>query len=94
MTENNDSNEEAMTPDEGTGSGSGLSESGTRDPGPSPILESFIYDFVGTETITTLAGEPTGRPGTIGGPINNRLPKYRVFTYPFIPPRGPNIGES
>ena len=91
MTENNDSNAEAMTPDEGTGSGSTPAESGVRDTSPSPIFESFIYDFVGTETITTLAGEPTGRPGTIGGPINNRPPKYRVFTYPFIPPRGQDI---
>ena len=61
------------------------------DRGPTPIFVSYIYDFVGTDTGTGMAGDGGGRPGTIGGPIDDREPMYTVYTYPFLPPTGPDI---
>ena len=75
MPENNDANA-------GTGSGE-------RDDSPAPIFVSFIYDFMKTES--TLSGEPGGKAGTLGGPINGKDPVFKVFTYPFIPTRGEDI---
>jgi hypothetical protein len=73
--------------------GSGSTETGTipADVSPAPIFVSYIYDFVKTETETGLSGDGGGRPGTIGGPIENREPMYIVYTYPFLPPMGPPI---
>lgn len=59
------------------------------DLSPNPIFVSYIYDFVGTAT--GMAGDGSGRPGTIGGPIEDREPMYTVFTYPFLPPMGEDI---
>lgn len=92
MTENNDTNAEGVTDAGETGSGLSPAGSGSRDQDPAPIFVSFIYDFVRTET--GLGGDSGGRPGTIGGPIRDQDPKYKVFTYPFIPTRGPNIGDT
>lgn len=71
----------------------GATETGTipADLSPSPIFVSYIYDFVKTETGTGISGDGGGRPGTIGGPIDNREPMYTVYTYPFLPPTGPSI---
>ena len=48
-----------------------------------PISVSYIYDF--QEGDMGLAGDGGGRPGTLGGPLGERIPRYKVFTYPYIP---------
>ena len=59
---------------------------------PTPIFVSFIYDFVKTET--HLAGDPGGKPGTLGGPIGGQEPKFKVFTYQFMPMPAENIAKT
>ena len=58
------------------------SESGS-DVDIPPISVSYIYDF--EEGDMGLAGDGGGRPGTLGAPLGNRKPKFKVFTYPYIP---------
>jgi hypothetical protein len=95
MTENNDTKAEAEMPAEGGGGGGlGAPQAGSRDTGPDPIFVSFIYDFEPTEPPPGLGGGGLGKPGSIGGAINEHAPRFRVFTYPFIPFRGPNIGST
>ena len=62
---------------------------GSQDMAPAPIFESFIYEFLNGGL-----GGGVGRPGTIGGPIGEQMPKYRVLTYPFLPPQVPDIETS
>ncbi|HEV8427524.1 MAG TPA: hypothetical protein VGQ41_06400 [Pyrinomonadaceae bacterium] len=62
------------------------------DKGPTPIFVSFIYDFVKEEPI--LGGEGGGRPGTLGGPVGERDPKFKVFTYQFVPMPAPDIVDT
>lgn len=93
MPENNDTNANAVTSDTTageTGSASTGTTTGPHQMAPAPIFESFIYEFVKTG----LGGEVGGRPGTIGGPIGGQDPKYRVLTYPFLPPPVPDIENT
>ena len=59
-----------------------------------PILVSYIYDFMPGDQ--GLAGDGGGRPGTLGGPLGDRVPKFKVFTYPYIPGAvlAPNIEHN
>lgn len=90
MPENNDPKAGAEMPAGNPGSGM----SGSNEPDLDPIFVSFIYDFAETEPQTGLGGSGLGKPGTIGAPINQHPPRFRVFTYPFIPFRGGNIGNT
>jgi len=93
MPENDDTNADNVTPAAtpgATGSASSATESGMNVIAPVPIFESFIYDFVKPG----MGGDGTSRPGTIGGPIGDKHPKFRVLTYPFLPPPVPNIDKS
>lgn len=88
----NDKNAKAKTRGARTGataSGSSDTESESQTAVPLPIFESFIYEF---EDMSGLSGGP-GRPGTIGGPIAGKAPKYRVLTYPFLLPELPDIED-
>jgi hypothetical protein len=80
MKENNDTPFDRAT---AAGETSSSASTGHSDRGPTPIFVSYIYDFV--ETDQGLGGDGGGRPGTLGGPIGQQTPKYKVFTYPFIP---------
>ena len=94
MPENNDTNAEAVnngTPAGETGSAASTKGPGSQNEGPTPIFESFIYEIV--KTNTGLGGD-TGKPGTLGGAIGGQEPKYRVLTYPFIPPQVPDIEKT
>ena len=93
MSEINDTNAKATGPAEKSESGSSPAKKGSRLD-LDPIFVSYIYDFVGTEPQTALSGDGTGKPGTICGPINEHPPKFRVFTYPFIPFRGDDIANT
>ena len=94
MSEINDTNAKATAP-EGSGTGSSPAASESRRLDLDPIFVSYIYDFEGTEPPqTTLSGDGTGKPGTIGGPINEHPPRFRVFTYPFIPFQGDDIANT
>jgi hypothetical protein len=88
MSENKDTNAERVT---ASGAGN-TSQPGSGSPKvvPTPIFESFIYDFVKMG----LGGDGTGKPGTIGGPIGGQDPKFRVLTYPFMPPQVEDIEGS
>ena len=90
MAETNDTNPEAVTsnPNPGTTGSTSAAAPGTQEMAPVPIFESFIYDFV---ALGGLGGDGTGKPGTIGGPIGGQEPKFRVLTYPFLPPPVPII---
>lgn len=93
MVENNDTIAEAGTTGASsteTGSALPATESGSRNVVPAPIFESFIYDFVNPG----LGGDPGGKPGTIGGQIGGQDPKFRVLTYPFMPPQLPDIENT
>lgn len=65
-------------------------ESVSAKPSVLPIFESFIYDF----DEAAFAGDGSGRPGTIGGPIGGQNPRFRVLTYPFLPPSPPAIDKT
>jgi hypothetical protein len=82
MLENNDKNAEVVAADE-------ENDSGSSGPAPTPIFVSFVYDFVKMDP--DLGGDGGGRPGTIGGPISKQDPKYKVYTYQYLPPVGENI---
>lgn len=90
MPENNDT-----TTGVGTATGTGLAPS-PPNPGahnsPAPIFVSYIYDFVPMDP--ALGGDAGGKPGTIGQATGGREPKFKVFTYPFIPAPAPNIGHN
>jgi hypothetical protein len=55
-----------------------------------PIFESYVYDFIEAPE-EGLAGDPGGRPGSLGGPVAGQNPKFMVFTYQYIPPDPPEI---
>jgi len=88
MPENYD--KDAAVPQKAPKSASSAPGSGSGDTTPAPIFESFIYDFVKEG----LMGDGTGKPGTIGGPIGNQEPKFRVLTYPFLPRPVPDIENT
>lgn len=93
MPENNDINADAVTaaaPPGETGSASSAKGSGLNVMAPVPIFESFIYDFVPPG----MGGDGSGRPGSVGGKIGGKDPKFRVLTYPFLPPPVPDIERS
>jgi hypothetical protein len=90
MAENNDTTPEAVTSNTNPGATGSTSAAAPamQEMAPVPIFESFIYDFVPPGS---MGGDGTGKPGTIGGPIGGQDPKYRVLTYPFLPPPVPII---
>jgi len=69
-----------------------MPENNNTKAGPDPIFVSFIYDFVKTET--TVSGEPGGKPGTLGGPLGEQEPRFKVFTYQYMATPAPNIGNT
>jgi len=92
MPENNDTKAEAGTAGGEAGSTSSATESGSNNESPAPIFVSFIYDFIKTETL--LAGDSGGKPGTLGGPVGGQEPKFKVFTYQYVPMPAPNIENT
>jgi hypothetical protein len=90
MRQTNDTNSEAATPSASAGkSAAAPSPTGPGSQDMAPIFESFVYEFFNTGL-----GGGVGRPGTIGGPIDEQMPKYRVLTYPFLPRQVPDIEKS
>ena len=90
MPENNDANTAV-----GTATATVSAPSATNpvaDNSPAPIFVSYIYDFVPMDP--ALGGDAGGKPGTIGQAAGGRQPKFKVFTYPFIPAPGENIATS
>lgn len=89
MRENNDTNADTVTTDKENGSDP---EAGLRADGPTPIFVSFLYDFMKGDA--DLGGDGGGRPGTLGGSISGQEPKYKIYTYQYLPPVGENIGDA
>ena len=82
----------ANNPTNPEGKGKTVPPSATLDShgqGPTPIFVSFIYDFVKADP--ALGGDGSGRPGTIGGPVGEQEPRFKVFTYQHTPLPAKNI---